>query len=761
MARSDSKQHLLLKIGGIVQGVGFRPFVHKLATELDLCGDIRNESDGVTIHIEGKKETIELFCRRLKSETPPLARIDTIESRWCDVEGIEGFSIVESDAAAFKTAAVSPDISVCENCVSEMRDPGNRRYRYPFINCTDCGPRYTITKTIPYDRPNTSMAKFVMCPTCKKEYENPLDRRYHAQPISCFECGPSLRLLHRREKWEAGSEESIGAVAQLLKEGKTVAVKGLGGFHLICDATNDEAVQRLRERKRRPSKPFAIMVKDVETAKKLARVDEMEERLLTSKERPIVLMEKTSPSSLPTPHLSDAVAPAIDRIGIMLPYTPLHLLLFDDLDIPLVATSANLGDEPIITDVQELIRKLGHVVDAVLDHDRDIVNACDDSVVQVIAGRPQWLRIARGVAPMTLPLEKRTGKKILAVGANQKNTIALAFEDKIILSPHIGDLNGIEAMEYFERTVETFTNFYGFVPDTIVHDKHPLYSTTKWASEAAMNDERLTIVEVQHHYAHTLAVMAEHSITDTVLAFSWDGTGYGDDGTIWGGEVLKADVHGFERVASLRPFRLLGGEKAVREPRRVALSLLFELFPLDEVLALKNPTVESFKPSEIKLLHQAWQKGINAPLTTSVGRLFDAVASLAGICQHISYEGESGLLLEARVSDVKKNVYGLPVKNGVIDFAPMIEELALASTPDAPAYFMRALCDCIVQIARQYVSLPLIFTGGVFQNRTLYNMVLEAFEEEEREILIPEKIPVNDASIALGQAWYAFHREEK
>ena len=779
------------KITGIVQGVGFRPAIYRYATELGLMGFVRNDADGVTIEVEGEEESLKTFLDRLGSNPPPLARIDTIAIEHIEVRKDKCFVIFQSHQSDDKTIAVSPDISICDACVSEMADPSNRRYRYPFINCTDCGPRYTITKTVPYDRSNTSMAKFDMCEACRKEYENPLDRRYHAQPIACRSCGPSLSLWLRSEKLKVRSEkfrlasrgdasDLIGQCAEFLKEGKIVAIKGLGGFHLMCDATNDDAVRRLRDRKRRPTKPFALMVKDLDMAKFLARMNPLEEKLLTSKERPIVLMKKrgkapseTLHSSLFTFHLSHAVAPGIDRLGLMLPYTPLHYLFFDHLDIPLVATSANLSDEPIIRDGHELMEKLGHVVDAVLDHDREILNACDDSVVQVIGNWPQWLRVARGLAPLTLPLPFNTDRKILAVGANQKNTIALAFDDKIVLSPHIGDLTGIEPMDYFERTVETFRRFYNFTPEVMAYDMHPGYETTKWAKKNSTLNTQYSTLSVQHHFAHALAAMAEHGVTDRVLAFTWDGTGYGDDGTIWGGEVLLADVEGFERIGHLRPFRLLGGEKAVREPRRAALALLFELYSLEEVLEMENPTVKAFGEGEIRLLHQAWQKGINAPVTTSMGRLFDAVASLAGVCQKVGYEGEAGLLLEAVASN---NSEKLRMKNEewknascgdafilknersttVLDWEPLVRRLAMGKGEETTFDFVPALVEVIVSIAKKYSKLSIVLAGGVFQNRTLCEAVLPKLKG--RRVLLPRRTPVNDGAVALGQVWHALHR---
>ena len=757
-------RHYHITVTGVVQGVGFRPFVYRVAKNFGLKGSVSNTASGVKIYIEGKKDKIDKFIEQLKSNPPPLAKVENITIEELELVGFETFEIVSSDNENEKVTSVSPDVTLCEACLNEMRDPSNRRYRYPFINCTDCGPRYTITKTVPYDRPNTSMAKFEMCADCKRECEDPINRRYHAQPISCWNCGPKLTLLDNTGNTICETEVStpyrgldfspIKESAKRLKNGEIVAVKGLGGFHLMCDASNEESVQTLRERKRRPSKPLAIMVKGVKEAKILADFSEIEQEWLTSKERPIVLLKKRSGSNL-----APSVAPNIDRIGVMFPYTPLHELLFDYIDFPLVATSANLSDEPIIRDSKELIEKLGSVVDTVLDHDRDIVNACDDSVMQVAGSQPLWLRVARGIAPLTFALKEPIESKIIAVGANQKSTIALGFSDRIVLSPHIGDLNSIEAMDYFERTVQTFKNFYDFNPDTIVHDKHPVYETTKWAKEQKSKNSELKILEVQHHYAHALGVMAEFGLKDEqILAFCWDGTGYGDDGTIWGGEVMVADARDFERIATISPFLLLGGERAVKEPRRVALSLLFEMFTLEEVLKLDSPTVKAFSSGEIKMLYKVWEKEINSPKTSSMGRLFDAISSLCGICQTISFEGESGMLIEAASTVADAKPYSFTIEDGRLEWQDMVREIV--KNPDrkiVASRFLATLVEIVFVIATRYPDKPLLFAGGVFQNRTLVEKILARCKKDGKKFYFPSKVSPNDGAVALGQVWYGIN----
>jgi hydrogenase maturation protein HypF len=605
------------------------------------------------------------------------------------------------------------------------------------------------------------MRLFPMCPACDAEYNDPANRRYHAQPISCCDCGPRLSLTDASGRSVATDAGYVETAARLIEEGRIVALKGLGGFHLLCDATNEQAVRTLRERKGRPSKPLAVMFPSLEGIRAAAEIGEAEERLIRSKERPITIVTGKKGSGAIAP----SVAPGVDRIGVFLPYTPLHILLLDVLRRPVVATSANLSDAPIITDAETLRQRLGHVVDAVLDHDREIVNACDDSVVMPAGGRTLMLRLARGYAPKSLPLPFAASKKILAVGANQKNAIALAFGHHLILSPHIGDLVSLDAFEYFERTLETFKRFYTFEPDVVVCDLHPGYETTRWAEAFCGRHPDTELLQVQHHYAHALSCMAEYGLDEEVLAFCFDGTGYGEDalghGTLWGGEVLLADPHTYERVLHLRPFRLLGGEKAVREPRRVALSLLFECYSLDEVLVMDNPTVKSFAQEEIETLHVMWHRGINAPQSSSVGRLFDAVASLTGLAHVLGYEGESGLLLEAAASaSGPQEAFKCHVSGETIDWEPMLKQILQAPSAETTAAgFHEALADLIVETARRYPQKKVVLSGGVFQNRTLTERAAEKLDEAGIRYLLNRDVPINDGGIALGQLYHALYRE--
>jgi hydrogenase maturation protein HypF len=580
------------------------------------------------------------------------------------------------------------------------------------------------------------MKFFEMCKACEEEYSNPMDRRYHAQPIGCWDCGPKLELVGR-----GLLSPTIDNVVKLLEEGNILAIKGVGGYHLVCDATNKEAIQKLRDRKKRPTKPFAVMVCDMKMAREMAVIDEREEELLSSKERPIVLLDGIVGEGTPRP---TGIAPNISRIGLFLPYTPLHLLILNKLNRPLVATSANVTDEPIAIN-RKSIEKLSSVYDYLLDHDREIVNGCDDSVVMVVKNETVILRRARGYAPVKIELPFSLEKKVLAVGANQKNTVAIGFDKQVILSPHIGDLDGIESVEYFRENIENLKRIYRFEPKVIVHDRHPHYESTKVALRQAQGTGA-ELVEVQHHYAHILGVMAEKSLTTKVLGVAFDGTGYGDDGNLWGGEFMLCDYEGYERVAHINYFKLLGGAKAIKEPKRVALSLLFDVYG-EKALGLHNGTTKSFTQSELKTQYLMWKKGLNAPLSSSVGRLFDAVASLTDVCQVMSFEGESGMRMEAFYDATIFDCYAFGFNNGIIDILPMIKAINEEdNTVVAISKFFNTLVELIDRLHQKY-ELPLVLSGGVFQNRVLLGLVLERIPSA----IIGNKIPPNDGGIALGQ----------
>ncbi len=733
-----------LDVTGVVQGVGFRPFVFRLAETHNLSGFVLNTAEGVVIEVEGKSDALERFTSDLQHRLPPLARIDTLGTTDIAPRGDTAFVIKESDAKNNKTAFLPPDMALCDRCLTDMRDPKSRFFGYPFTTCTDCGPRYTIIRTVPYDRPNTSMAPFAMCPECEAEYHDPRSRRYHAQPLSCPNCGPTLRY-HAADCDAAEGETAIKACAEAITQGKIVAVKGMGGFHLVCDATDETAVALLRTRKNRPAKPLAVMYPDIDTLENETRLSEAERRLLLSKERPIVLTERSGNS-----RITPGVAPGITRLGVFLPYTPIHHLLFDHLDTPVVATSANMSDEPIITDADTLRERLGSVIDAYLDYDREIVNACDDSVVQVAGGRPQLLRMGRGYAPLSLKLPRPVARPLLAVGANQKNSIALAFGDNAVFSPHIGDLGSIEAFEYFERTLATLQRFYAVTPEAIVHDPHPGYAATRWTKS-----RNLPTASLQHHRAHIEAVRLENGYDGPLLGFAFDGTGYGEDGTIWGAEVFLSDGGELTRRYHLRPFRLLGGEAAVKEPRRAALALLFGLFELEPLLEMDIPTLKAFDEEEIRKLHLMWSKSLQAPLASSAGRLFDAAASLCGAVQRLSYEGESGLILESLYDANITGYYPVVLDGEVIDTDPLItallEDVKAADPALVATRFINTLAELVITIAGRTPEIPVALGGGVFQNRTLVDLVSARLDEAGIRLLPASRFPVNDGGIAAGQ----------
>jgi len=744
---SQRTYHIL--INGTVQGVGFRPFVYRVASKLKLRGTVQNGTQGVKIVVTTTPERLKEFLHTLQTTLPPLASIETIETHEIAYEAFADFQIVQTQEQGERSVRIPPDVSICAECERELFDPSNRRYGYPFITCTHCGVRYSIIYDLPYDRKNTSMKFFQMCKACEVEYTNPLDRRYHAQPIGCWECGPTLMLLDHVGRG-VPTPTPIDKTVQLLLDGNILALKGVGGYHLMCDATNEEAVRKLRERKRRPTKPFAVMVKDIQMARELAHINEMEEKLLISKERPIVLLyAKGRHMGLPL----RVVAPNMSRIGLFLPYTPLHLLLLHKLNRPLVATSANVTDEPICT-TRESLEKLSGVYDYVLDHDREIVNGCDDSVVMVVRGQRVMLRRARGYAPASVTLPFKLPKRTLAMGANQKSTVAIGFDDQVILSPHIGDLDSIGSVAYYQKNIETLERIYGFTPELIVHDKHPEYESTKLALQQAQEtsiqqaqEREAELVEAQHHYAHILGVMAEKGIRGKVFGVAFDGTGLGDDGKLWGGEFMVCDYTGYERVGHLNYFKLLGGAKAVKEPRRVALSLLFDLYG-EETLHLKNPTTEAFSQAELKTAYLMWQKGLNAPLSSSVGRLFDAVASMLGVCQVMSFEGESGMRLEELYANGVEGSYPFIYENGEINILPMLEAMIHErDIPIAVSKFFHTLVEMVATVYEPYSKLPLVLSGGVFQNRILLSLLLERFPDA----FIPNNFPPNDGGIALGQ----------
>ncbi|PHO13027.1 carbamoyltransferase HypF [Malaciobacter marinus] len=735
----------IVKVKGIVQGVGFRPFVYNLCKKLKINGWVNNDDEGVNIALEANEFLIEEFIKQLKTYSPPLAVIDSLKILDKEFENFNDFQIIESKNNSNKTTIISPDISICQDCIDDINDENNFRYNYALTNCTNCGPRYSIIKTVPYDRVNTSMEKFTLCPLCQEEYTDPTNRRYHAQPVCCEKCGPKLELFNKENKKIQKDIEAIKKIAALINNGEIVAIKGLGGFHLVCDATNDKVVEELRLRKNRPTKPYAVMFKNIEQVYDYALFNEFEKDIITSKEKPITLVKKKQNTNL-----SSLITPNISKIGVFLPYTPLHIILFKFLNNPIIATSANLKDEPIIRHKDELLSKLGHVVDFVLDFNREIINAVDDSVVQVIKDDVVKLRNARGYTPTTIKLETKQNKKIMALGANQKSTISFCFEDNIIVSPHIGDLNSIESLEYFTRTVETFKRFYDFEPDVIVCDKHPNYESTKWASKL-----NIKVVKIQHHYAHILSTMAEYKLKDKLLGFSFDGTGYGDDGNIWGGEVMLASKENYKRLFHFKYFKLLGGEKAVKEPKRVALSLLFDNYTLNELKQMNIALLNEFTNMELNNFYMMWQKEINAPLTSSLGRVFDAIASLSNIAHTQSYEGETGLLIEEYYDKNILDSYKYKIENEEIDISDMIKMIITESNKKIIcSKFINTIVKIVVDISNNYNDLDIVLTGGVFQNKTLLEKCIDELKKVNKKVFFNKKVSLNDGGISIGQLYF-------
>ena len=705
-------------IEGKVQGVGFRPFVYREAFNLNLKGFVKNTSFGVEIDIEGDEDKLSIFDKKLSLNLPPLAKIESLKKEELKPLYRKQFEIIQSStksiSSLIKTASVLPDVAVCSDCLNDIKEI--EKYRdYFSTNCTNCGPRFSIIQTVPYDRENTSMKDFKLCDSCDEDYHNPLSRRYHAQPTSCKKCGPKLELIAKSEKLIV--DDIYLSVAKFIKNGKIGAIKGIGGFHIVCDWTNKEVVKKLREYKKRPTKPFATMFKDLQMIKKyVGDILPEEEKLLLSKEAPIVI---------------------INRIGCLLPYTPFYHLLFKYLDKPIIATSANLGSEPIITKLEDLEKKLPFL-EFVVDYNREIVNAIDDSVTQIVDKNIQVLRLSRGFAPKEIALPFKLDKKILAVGANQKSSIALAFDNKIILSPYIGDLNSLKSFEFFERTLHSFQRFYDFVPDIIVCDKHPEYETTKWAKKQGVE-----LVKVQHHLAHIYSVKAEFGLREDYLGFSFDGTGFGDDETLWGGEIFVGD----ERKYHFKPIKLLGADKAIKEPRRVALSLLFSKYSLDEILKMDFEFLKTFKESEIKMLYLSWQRGLNSPLSSSVGRLFDGVASLANLCHFQTFEGEAGLECEKVYNKNIDGSFDYTIKNGLTEIEFDFFD------KDIVTKFINTLVKIILNISKEEQK-EVILSGGVFQNKTLLEKLINELKRSNITYHHNQTTPTNDQGIALGQLWY-------
>jgi hydrogenase maturation protein HypF len=745
-------QRKRISIEGIVQGVGFRPFVYQAARKWGVSGWVRNDSRGVTVEAEGELHLLAGFLWTLRDDVPPLATVSRFEMSDLPVTGTSGFTIRESEGTAAKTAQIAPDSFVCPDCLAELFEPADRRYRYPFINCTNCGPRYSIVTAIPYDRPHTTMVDFPLCAACRAEYDDPASRRFHAQPNACPTCGPQLTLLDGQGR-RLAAEDPIAAAVGLLRQGRIVAVKGLGGYHLAVDAVNDAAVRELRRRKSRDEKPFALMAYSSADVLTFAEAEESELRLLGGPERPIVLLRQK-----PGHSLSPAVAPRNRYFGVMLPYTPLHYLLLKDSFVALVMTSGNRSDEPIAYEDNEAVMRLAGIADAFLGHNRRIETRVDDSIARVMAGKALLLRRSRGYVPrgVFLPREQPS---VLAVGGELKSTVCLTRDDRAFLSQHIGDLNNAEACASFERTIGHLQRLLELQPQIVAHDLHPDYHSTRYAEGLA----GVRRVAVQHHHAHLASCLAEHGADGEAIGVIFDGIGYGDDGRIWGGEFLLGDCRGYRRVGHFAYLPMPGGDAATREPFRMALSCLHHAYG-GELPDL--PVIAAIPEAERRLLLQMIEQGVNSPLTSSCGRLFDAVAALCGLRDRVSYEGQAALELEMAIAeDGEAGYYPYDIEHapeGYI-FQPAATIRAIVDdlqgkvpVSTISARFHNTLAYLVAEtclLVRADTGLARVaLSGGVFQNRYLTEKCVVILKRGGFEVLTHSLVPPNDGGLALGQA---------
>ena len=750
-----------IEVEGIVQGVGFRPYVFRLATARNLAGNISNTPCGVTIEIQGAPDRVDDFLARLPAEAPPMSRITGVTVTAIASLRERDFLILPSHRGQPVKTLISADVATCEDCLREMFDPVDRRYRYPFINCTNCGPRFTIIRDIPYDRPYTSMASFQMCPGCKREYDDPLNRRFHAQPNACWNCGPQVEL------WGVDGRliecrDAVFEAASLIRAGSIIAVKGLGGFHLATDATNADAVHCLRERKQRIEKPFAVMVPDLDAAEEFCDLDQESRQVLLSPQRPIVLLPWRRPSSI-----SEEVAPHNAYLGMFLPYAPLQHLLFAEGNFrALVMTSANLGEEPIVIHNAEAVQRLKCLADHLLVHNRDILLRCDDSVVRVSAGRQRQVRRSRGFVPVPVFLRKEV-PAILAVGGELKNTVCLTKGKQAFLSQHVGDLENAESYKFFEEAVAHLQKILEIEPAIVACDLHPNYFSTQWA----LKQQGVEVVSVQHHHAHIASCMAENQLDGRVIGFALDGTGYGTDGHIWGGEVLVAGYREFERAAHFDYVPMPGGEAAIREPWRMAVSYLVHHFG-PEFERCDVPFVRTLNWSKTKLLLKMIDRKVNCPLTSSCGRLFDAVSALAGVRQEVNYEGQAAIELEATISEDGSDAYPLEVvadSNGWIIgtrrlFDAILFDIAnKVPTGKVSRRFHNGLVQTFTSVAelvrQKYGHERVCLSGGTFQNVYLLEHLQSSLQCQGFQVFAHSEVPAGDGGLSLGQALVAAHRK--
>ena len=739
-------------VNGIVQGVGFRPFVYQLASRYGLKGEVANTASGVSIHIEGPSGQINSFETDLTEYSPPLAHIVDIASREAAPKHYDQFRIVSSRSTDQMTTLISPDVSICHDCLKELFDPEDRRFGYPFINCTNCGPRYTIIDDIPYDRPGTSMRQFKMCPQCQAEYDDPTHRRFHAQPNACADCGPHVTLYdNTRHQIDAG--DPIAEAAHLIRQGHILAIKGLGGFHLAVDAQNPDAVVRLRRRKLREEKPFALMSNDCEQIDKYAHISSAERELLTSIQRPIVLLRQKSPNPI-----AAAVAPRNRYFGVMLPYTPLHYALLAHEFMALVMTSGNLSEEPIAIDNADAFERLADIADYFLIHNRDIYLRSDDSIVRHAAETTRFIRRSRGYVPVPIFLKDEL-PPVLALGAELKNTICLTRGKAAFLSQHVGDLENLATYEFFQLTIDHLTRILEVTPQIVAYDLHPDYLSTRFAEE----QPDMTKVQVQHHHAHIASCMAEHQLDGEVIGLSLDGTGYGSDGTIWGGEILIASAADFERAGHLDTVCMPGGAAAIKEPWRMAISYLKLAFG-DDFQDLGLPAVNEIKGDRLRIISEMITQGVNAPMTSSLGRLFDGVAAIAGLRSSVNFEGQAAMELEMMAADTTDSVYDgrWAFEDGYkILVAPIICDIVRdlqngISVAQISATFhntlIRLFADICTDIRKERELNRVVLSGGCFQNAILLTGLIRELQRHRFEVFAHEKVPTNDGGISLGQA---------
>jgi hydrogenase maturation protein HypF len=760
MLRSEAARKI--QVQGIVQGVGFRPFVYQLAKRCHLKGSVANTGNGVQIHVEGQPTQLETFVRAISNESPPLSKITHIDVEDAPFAHCPSFDIVHSRAAdpGLRSTLISPDVAVCNDCLKELFDPGDRRYRYPFINCTNCGPRYTIIEDVPYDRPKTSMGRFIMCRQCQAEYDNPMDRRFHAQPNACRDCGPQVGLLDALGR-PVLCADPIEQAISLLTDGRLLAIKGLGGFHLAGDAANQKTVTALRRRKGREEKPLAMMVRDLDRVSAIARLSESEIECLSSPQRPIVLLEKRHP--VPVAH---AVSPDNRCFGVMLPYTPLHHLLMNGPYIALVMTSGNVSEEPIAIHNDEALDRLGGIADYFLVHDRDIYLRSDDSILRCAAGEARLIRRSRGYVPVPVFL-KQPQPQIMALGAELKNTVCLTKEDRAFLGQHVGDLENMATLGFFQETLEHLQRILDIDPTIVACDRHPDYLSTRFA----MEQRSLPVVAIQHHHAHIVSCLAENRVEGPVIGLAFDGTGYGDDGTVWGGEVLVADAKGYERAAHLDLVGMPGAAAAIREPWRMAVAYLHATFG-DRFRERQIPIFSRTDPAAVDAVVKMAAARVNTPMTSSLGRLFDGVAAMAGIKSRVAFEGQAAMALEMAAARHPAGTYPWEWTDDSV-FRLRIEPIISGVVSDIEGgvgvgvmsrrfhdTLAAAFCDVCTRIAKERGIWKAALSGGVFQNTLLLETMAPALEARGFDVYTHRLVPANDGGIALGQAVSAAAQSE-